>query len=1523
MLSVYVPAAINGSGTDDNANQNGLFTANPGVNGVSTATATFTLGTQPSTTAGNEPGYDKDSDTAEDANVNLTLDFGLVPKALGVGNLVFKDVNANSTYQEGTDLPIGGVTLRLFSAGADPATATPISTTVSLSDGSYFLEAALPGTYFVHIPASNFLQGGPLQGLGAAALGSSSDTNFDDNGDQNALPAANPTSTGLCTSTFSLARNTMPINGTGTGQAENGFNKTSDDWADRWANLTIDLGFASGVSTQDRGDFNGFAVAAHAADGSIRIGGAAMDAEDSTSANATATGDDVSGVDDEDLTMPSFVLGNASSITVPVTIAHPVTTARVNVFVDWNGDGDVDDLAETQTVQSTAVMGQNNLTFNLTPPAGTVAGTKYLRIRAAEGTVHPGFSGISTLRGEVEDYAITVTATPTSDFGDFNGFGQASSLVSSALRMGVTAPDTEITGVTNTTAQGDDTGGIDDEDGVTHGTLRANQAGTITVTVTNTSGAAASLSVWADWNRNNNADTGEQIASSTSIAAGTIDSARVLNVTPPASTATGTVPLRARLTAASSAPFTGAFSTGEVEDHFITISAPNLDFGDYSSFAAAAQGGAATIRIGTALTDVEASSPASATAAGDDTAGTDDEDLTMPVFTVGKATTLPVPVTLASPVTTARVNVYVDWNGDGDVADLDETRVVQATTVTGLSTLNFSLTPPIGTVSGTKYLRIRAIEGTVHPGFSGTSMLAGEVEDYAITVNADSTSDFGDFSGFAQASSVASTTLRLGPANADAEPSLTPNTLANADDTSGTDDEDGVTHSALRANQAGTITVNVTNTSGATSYLNVWADWNRNNAADAGEQIATNIAIATGTNDSNQVLDVTPPATTAAGTLPLRARLTVATGATLSGAFSTGEVEDHLITISAPNLDFGDYSTFAAAAQVADAAIRIGTIATDVEVSGPANASATGDDGSSTDDEDLTMPLFAVGSATTLNIPVTITAGSLSASASRINVFVDWNGDGDASDLDETQTVQSVSVSGTRSFSLTPPAGTTVGTKYLRIRFTEGTAAPAFSGISGLKGEVEDYAINVQAAGTPLSRRVTNTLSAPAVTFTAWQSANGLNGENTATGNSDGDAYSNLAEYALGLKPDSGVLARAPFSLKVNAQTGGIDAVLHRPATSRDDIAFTLEGATGGPASTLWSALSLVPTATVLSDGTQALTYTSVQGATAFAGASTGFVRVKISLDADQNGSPEATTYTPVFAWSLITLEVGQQTFSMPLLTDEVFSGSVLAATGTTLTLATGTDNLRSRFTAGTAYYAEITSGSLAGHRLEINETASTANTVALETETALTAGVTLSIRPHWTLSSVFTPALFNGSDSAETADRLLLFEEGAFVPVWLNGSTWTRDSEGVNSHILSPGQGLLIQPRTQAITLPVTGQVRTTAFVLPLKAENQLIGTGYATAKSPVQRGLNTPAFTASAEPTTADRLRLWIGDTTPGASGYVSYYLKQTASGTQWTPESGEAPTSQNEAPLFQPFRATFLKTTQDHPAHVESPR
>jgi hypothetical protein len=168
----------------------------------------------------------------------------------------------------------------------------------------------------------------------------------------------------------------------------------------------------------------------------------------------------------------------------------------------------------------------------------------------------------------------------------------------------------------------------------------------------------------------------------------------------------------------------------------------------------------------------------------------------------------------------------------------------------------------------------------------------------------------------------------------------------------------------------------------------------------------------------------------------------------------------------APTTDFGDHPAFAAASQIASTLIRIGAADTDTEFANPSNGLATADNTTGSNDEDLTMPAFRVGSTTALSIPVTLTAASLVGSTSRINVFADWNGDGDVFDLGETQTVQSAISSGTRTFNLTPPVGTIAGTKFLRIRITEGSTAPAFSGTSSLRGEVEDYAIVVNPAIT-------------------------------------------------------------------------------------------------------------------------------------------------------------------------------------------------------------------------------------------------------------------------------------------------------------------------------------------------------------------------------------------------------------------------------------------------------------------------
>lgn len=118
------------------------------------------------------------------------------------------------------------------------------------------------------------------------------------------------------------------------------------------------------------------------------------------------------------------------------------------------------------------------------------------------------------------------------------------------------------------------------------------------------------------------------------------------------------------------------------------------------------------------------------------------------------------------------------------------------------------------------------------------------------------------------------------------------------------------------------------------------------------------------------------------------------------------------------------------------------------------------------------MPAFTVGTATTLTVPMTITAASLSGSTARVNVFVDWNGDNDVIDPNETLAVQTVSASGSFVFSLTPPAGTTAGTTFLRIRAAEGATHPGFSGASSLKGEVEDYAITVNAGNRTIGNLV-------------------------------------------------------------------------------------------------------------------------------------------------------------------------------------------------------------------------------------------------------------------------------------------------------------------------------------------------------------------------------------------------------------------------------------------------------------------
>lgn len=139
--------------------------------------------------------------------------------------------------------------------------------------------------------------------------------------------------------------------------------------------------------------------------------------------------------------------------------------------------------------------------------------------------------------------------------------------------------------------------------------------------------------------------------------------------------------------------------------------------------------------------------------------------------------------------------------------------------------------------------------------------------------------------------------IRLG-ASVDADASLLNSADATGDDTNNTDDENGVTLVSLLP--TGEITVVPISVQGAGGFLNAWFDWNADgDFNDAGEQMATNQAVAVGTTN----FSVAVPATAIVGSTFARFRVCTNNTATdncstPTGTVQSGEVEDYQFTVS-------------------------------------------------------------------------------------------------------------------------------------------------------------------------------------------------------------------------------------------------------------------------------------------------------------------------------------------------------------------------------------------------------------------------------------------------------------------------------------------------------------------------------------------------------------------------------------------------------------------------------------------------
>ncbi len=167
-----------------------------------------------------------------------------------------------------------------------------------------------------------------------------------------------------------------------------------------------------------------------------------------------------------------------------------------------------------------------------------------------------------------------------SDYSDAPaGYGIPSHFITAGLQLGATAPDVETTAQHSATANGDDSNGTDDEDGVANfpDLSTASQTYTLNVVANNTSGSNARLVGWIDFNRDGAFGTDE--AATTNVANGSSNQAIGLKWKTLPALQAGDTYLRLRLTTdtsiatgtASTSQSDGAANDGEVEDYMLTI----------------------------------------------------------------------------------------------------------------------------------------------------------------------------------------------------------------------------------------------------------------------------------------------------------------------------------------------------------------------------------------------------------------------------------------------------------------------------------------------------------------------------------------------------------------------------------------------------------------------------------------------------------------------------------------------------------------------------------------------------------------------------------------------------------------------------------------------------------------------------------------------------------------------------------------------------------------------------------------
>ena len=230
--------AGNNTTLDQLLDENGVDDLAPATNGIRSNTFNLTVGGEP--TGENQNFY---PGTLLDNSVNATNDFALYnPRTtlVALGNRVWLDNGAgggvaNDGKLNGSEAGIDNVTVELRRAG-DGSLAT---TTVTAGGGNYWFDNLLPGSYYVVLPAAEFLSG-DLQGL-ISSSGAGTSLSLDQTSDENGIDDASPSVNGLRSNVFTLS-----VGGEPGGEPQSGY---AGVLPDNSVNATNDFGLYNPATT--------------------------------------------------------------------------------------------------------------------------------------------------------------------------------------------------------------------------------------------------------------------------------------------------------------------------------------------------------------------------------------------------------------------------------------------------------------------------------------------------------------------------------------------------------------------------------------------------------------------------------------------------------------------------------------------------------------------------------------------------------------------------------------------------------------------------------------------------------------------------------------------------------------------------------------------------------------------------------------------------------------------------------------------------------------------------------------------------------------------------------------------------------------------------------------------------------------------------------------------------------------------------------------------------------------------------